>query len=241
MRTNTARKDCNDYGRYLAASMFAQRNRDTLTVVSGLQAGLETMTSVNSPVDVMVIYNRPHRYIPHASQDVIVESMHSVDFEPDLQIGEDIISPFDTVFDTESDEKKLDELIGYAGTLKLSYASRLAARLRALADAAIEEAPDQSPMSIPSLQGLLRFLQGKEKIRYPDLTLSHNGNIRAQWSESKDRHLMVEFLDNGSARLVVFGPDPKNVGSTVRVSMNERIDHALSSVEQYRVREWVVE
>lgn len=122
--------------------------------------------------------------------------------------------------------------------LKLLFAKRLAKRLEFLVEASQEEYPHQAPITPQSLQDFVRYLQSVPNLVYPDVVLTPNGNIRAQWRDAKTRHLAVEFLGQDDVRFVVFAPDPKHPGKTTRVSGLTSVDSLMELVHPYRVFGW---
>ncbi len=101
--------------------------------------------------------------------------------------------------------------------LRLAYSGSLANRLEYLREASIEEAPEQAPVSVDSLQSFISFIRSS-KLAEPELVLTYTGNIRAEWHKSRKEHFSVEFLPNGQVRYVVFARDPDHATRTDRAS-----------------------
>jgi hypothetical protein len=68
--------------------------------------------------------------------------------------------------------------------LPLAYSGSLANRLESLREASIEEAPEQVPISVSSLQSFVSFIMREPRLVEPDLFLTYPGNIRAEWHKS---------------------------------------------------------
>lgn len=122
--------------------------------------------------------------------------------------------------------------------MKPPFAKRLAKRLEFLVEVSQEEYPHQAPITPQSLQDFVRYLQSVPNLVYPDVVLTLNGNIRAQWREAKTRHFAVEFLGEDDVRFVVFAPDPKHPGKTTRVSGLSSVDSLMELVRPYGVLGW---
>ena len=121
------------------------------------------------------------------------------------------------------------------------WAGRIADRIGALLEATREEYPDQAPISVPSLQGFMMFLQESGALCYPDTTISPRGNIRAEWKESNARHLAIEFISATETRYAIIGPDPAIPGRTAQNAGIVSRSGVLKAVELYRASQWIFE
>jgi len=122
---------------------------------------------------------------------------------------------------------------------KSPFAERLARRLDQLVETSREEYPYQAPLSPQSLRDFIDFLQSVPNPAYPNVVLTPNGNIRAEWRKTPRQHFGVEFLGDSNVRFVVFAQDPKHPERTTRVSGLTSADNLLSIVQPYRVFDWV--
>lgn len=122
--------------------------------------------------------------------------------------------------------------------LQVPYASELADRLDDLHEASIEEAPEQSPISTLSLYRFINFLQKEQNLEEPDVVLSDEGHIVAEWHKSRREHFSVEFMPDGQARYVIFSPDPDYPSRTNRVSGLVSADTLMKKAEPFNVLSW---
>ena len=142
---------------------------------------------------------------------------------------------------SEEPERSLTELVTYIEKLpSIPFAGRLAARIRYLAEISREEYPDQAPTAVPSLMGLITLLEITLGLAYPDVVLTPQGNIRAQWRLDRNRYFALEFLEGEEVHFVVFAPDPKHPYKTLRASGLATVDSVLELVRPYGVHDWVL-
>jgi hypothetical protein len=155
------------------------------------------------------------------------------------QEGESSGGAFDRLSRMEEDQRAA--LRDSLASLSHPWAGRIAHRISALLEATREEHPDQPLISVPSLQGFLRFLQEAGNLRYPDTTISPQGNIRAEWKVSNERHLAIEFTSATETRFAVVGPDPKILNKTAKVAGVVSRNGILKTLEPYRASQWIFE
>jgi len=120
----------------------------------------------------------------------------------------------------------------------ISDSKRLAMRLRYLLEVSREEDPEQAPLDIVSLKGFLAFLANAPRLAYPDVVLTADGEIWAEWRQDRNHHFAILFLNDEDVRFVVFAPNPKRPYKTTRVSGTSTVDSVLDEVRPYRVLEW---
>lgn len=149
-------------------------------------------------------------------------------------------SPFDEL-DKLRDDAVLKSISYVRSSSHISYAERLASRLKFLVDAAKEEEPDEVAISPQSLRNFVIFLQSTAKLKYPDIVLTPSKNIQAQWRTASNRHFAVEFLPTGDARFVIFSPDPRHPEKTIRLSGLASIDSLLETAQPHGVLSWASE
>ncbi len=138
-------------------------------------------------------------------------------------------------------DSTVDELIAQARKLNMPFAGQLAKRLEYLAETSLEEYPDQAPISPQSLRSFIDFVRSIPNLVFPTVVLTPAGNIRAEWTKTRNKHLAIEFLPNGDVRFVVFVPDPKKPYKTARVSGLSTIDSIIRFVHPYGVLQWVLQ
>ena len=122
--------------------------------------------------------------------------------------------------------------------VRLAYSGSLANRLEYLREVSIEEAPEQAPISVSSLQSFISFITSEPRLVEPDLVLTYSGNIRAEWHKSRKEHFSVEFLPNGQVRYVVFARDPDHATRTDRASGLVSAETVMAKVKPFNVLTW---
>jgi len=146
-------------------------------------------------------------------------------------------SPFEDLL--ERNRKQRERLLGVLKVSDMPHAERIAGRLGFLATAADDSYPDEAPMSVSSLEGFLGFWRDSKPMKYPDITLSPRGNIRVQWQPERTRHLAIEFLNRGDAKVVVFAPDPSKPKKIARAAATAAIPSIAEIVQPYKAFDWV--
>jgi len=131
------------------------------------------------------------------------------------------------------------QLILGLGASDIPFSRRLVQRLEELVEVSQEEFPEQEPMSSRSLQDFIEFIRSVPDIAYPDVVLSYEGNVCAEWTQSHNKHCALEFLGGKEVRFVVFAPDPKKPYKTNRVSGISTLDSLLGNIHPYGVLDWI--
>ncbi len=150
-----------------------------------------------------------------------------------------LVSPFDQLDERRKDQEKVRELIAYVRfSLPVSFASKLAKRLKFLSEVAEEEAPDQLGLSPESLRMFIKFLVLSPNLECPGVVLSPSGNVRIQWRAALNKLFVAEFYRDGEVRFVIFRPDPKRPNHTIRLSGTASVESLLSTAEPHGVLEW---
>ena len=121
----------------------------------------------------------------------------------------------------------------------IQFPDRVANRLEYLLAVSREEQPEQAPPSAASLEGFLAFLGKNRGIVYPDIVLTFDGNVRAEWNRGPNRHFAVEFREDEDVRFVVFAPDLKHPYKTVRVAGTATVDSVMGQARYYGAMEWM--
>jgi hypothetical protein len=139
------------------------------------------------------------------------------------------------------EERSRAELRDAIANVTHPWAARLARRLDALFEATRESYPDEPLVSVASLRGFLRFLELEPRLRYPDITISPQGNLWAEWRAGRERHLAIEFLPAGEAKFAIFAPDPMQPMRIARIAGRLSLPAVFWALEPYQVQEWVCE
>lgn len=121
---------------------------------------------------------------------------------------------------------------------RIVFAKRIAARLDHLLEVSREEQPEQAPPVAASLEGLLAFLSRNPGLAYPDIVLTPDGYVRAQWRRGPTQHFAVEFREDEGVRFVIFVPDPRRPYKRVRVSGTATVDSIMGQAHYYKVLDW---
>lgn len=147
-------------------------------------------------------------------------------------------SPFDELDEKLTDEEKIKKLIDYVREeSNIQFAHELAIRLNFLHEA-VNEDPDEVPISTESLRNFISFLRETANLKYPNVVLTPSNEIRAQWRTAPNRHFAVVFLPTGEARFVIFTPNPKDPDKIDRFSGITSVDSLMETVQPHRVLEW---
>lgn len=178
----------------------------------------------------------PGRFIIPKERDLdtpVTLKVHSAD--PIIPATE---SPFDELDEKLTDEEKIKKLIDYVREeSNIQFAHELAIRLNFLHEA-VNEDPDEVPISTESLRNFISFLRETANLKYPNVVLTPSNEIRAQWRTAPNRHFAVVFLPTGEARFVIFTPNPKDPDKIDRFSGITSVDSLMETVQPHRVLEW---
>jgi len=99
-------------------------------------------------------------------------------------------------------------------SLERAYTSELVERLKFLAEPS--EDINEPTLSYGSLKQFIGFIK-TYRLQQPDLVLSFDGNVRAEWRQDSAHHFVAEFVPNGFVKFVVF------VQSTISSKQIERM------------------
>ncbi len=150
-------------------------------------------------------------------------------------------SPFDELYERLPDEDKINRsLVSIRYNKNISYAQRLADRLRDLYESVLED-PDEEPLTPGSLINFIYFLSETPGLRYPDVSLTPTNEIRAQWRTAPNRHFAVSFSSMGDARFVIFKPNSDDPDRIDRFSGITSIATLIETTRPHRVLEWTSE
>ncbi|MGZ9108275.1 MAG: hypothetical protein ACXW4B_05585 [Micavibrio sp.] len=120
------------------------------------------------------------------------------------------------------------------------WIQKLISRIDQLIRMLDEEQPEDKQVLPTSYQGLYNFLSHHDDLLYPSLTVSSSGNLRAQWTASKEQHLVLEFLSADLLKFVLFAPDPIRPYQTARISGTTSINGIFPAISAYGTN-WVFE
>ena len=157
-------------------------------------------------------------------------------------------SPFERLFYLQSNDDRVKDLVEFADdSLDLPYSHRLMRRLRNLQEGAIEEAPNHASMSSGSLQSFVSFLSDSPKnMKYPEVTLTPNGNIYINWHGQNRKNFAIEFLPSelshhNTARFVIFYPKSSDPTSMIRLSGTAPTSSLIEIAESHGALAWILE
>jgi len=184
-----------------------------------------------------------------ANEDLLVDWIKKWDAKewmPPSVVGSEYVIRIGSGASSEKTSRQKDtsvaELISnYRTSSDLSFTDRLAARIESLVETSEEEFPEQEPMSSRSLGDFFAFIRSIPSIVYPDVVLTYEGNIRAEWTKARNKHFAIEFLGNNEVRYVVFAPDPKQPFKTNRASGLSSLDSLMEIVYPYDVLDWITD
>lgn len=152
-----------------------------------------------------------------------------------------VYSPFDELYERLPDKDKINRsLVSVKCNKNISYAQRLADRLRDLYESVLED-PDEEPLTPGSLINFIYFLSETPRLRYPDVSLTPTNEIRAQWRTAPNRHFAVSFSSMGDARFVIFKPNSDDPDRIDRFYGITSIASLIETTRPHRVLEWTSE
>jgi len=159
----------------------------------------------------------------------------------DTEIITFVNSPFDELDERLPVEDKINRsLISVSQNRDISYAQRLADRIRNLYESVIDD-PDEKPLTPGSLINFIYFLSETPRLKYPEVTLTPANEIRAQWTTAPNRHFAVSFSSFGDARFVIFKPRSGDPDSIDRFSGVTAVTTLIENTKPHRVLEWASE
>jgi hypothetical protein len=150
--------------------------------------------------------------------------------------------PYPERFDTHAlsaDEGTLPaEIRRIAQHPKLRCRQRLGMRLQHLYAIAQEEQPDQAPPSLASLKSLIALLVGHPELTCPQVMLTPEGCLSAEWRTGRGKLLSLDFLGDEDVRFVIFAPDLTRPYKTARVSGGASLESIMHLAEPHGVLAW---
>jgi hypothetical protein len=101
-----------------------------------------------------------------------------------------------------------------------------------------EEELDSRGITVRSLQHFIDLLKAYPVLRCPAVSVTPDRNIYASWKSGSDRVFSIHFLPDGKARFVIFCPNDKHPGETIRLSGTATVDVVMSIAEPHGVLNW---
>ena len=139
---------------------------------------------------------------------------------------------------------RLLELFGSDNGGAIPYAGSTHERLSALFDATREERKfDRGDefISADSIRWFLFYMEKNRGITFPEIVITNDGNLSAEWRESADQLLAIEFLPFRDVRYVVFARNSNDKRKIDRVAASSQVDTVLDNVDTiYNVRDWML-
>jgi hypothetical protein len=143
---------------------------------------------------------------------------------------------------SSADGQTVEQIISeMRSALNLKYRESAVSRLTELHNLVQEEESDSSGISCESLQRFFEFLRSYSSLRCPAISLTPERNIYASWKSGPDRVFSIHFLPQGEARFVIFFPNHKHQGQTIRLSGRATVDTIMSVAEPHGILNWVRE
>lgn len=141
-----------------------------------------------------------------------------------------------------TEDETVEEIIWRVGTtLSVRYRTKLVSRLSEIQKAVQEEESDGRGISAKSLQHFIELLKAYPALRCPAISVTPERNIYASWKSRSDRVFSIHFLSDGNVRFVIFCPNDKHSGETIRLSGAATLDVVMSVVEPHGVLNWASE
>jgi len=141
-----------------------------------------------------------------------------------------------------SEDESVEEIIWRVGTtLAVTYRTRLVSRLSELQKAVQEEELDGRGISAKSLQHFIELLKAYPALRCPSISATPDQNIYASWKAGSDRVFSIHFLPDGNVRFVIFCPNDKHSGESIRLSGAATLDVVMTVAEPHGVLTWASE
>ena len=209
-------------------------SRKKLTFESIQTSTSSTTTSLGGAVDVAL--NLTAGFDDFISQKLAEGLAEVTDRLRDAAKKSDVLHQSSSYYPTRATTPDLISFV--RNHVRLRYSGNLANRLGHLREASIEEAPEQAPISVNSLQSFVSFITKEPRLTEPDLFLTYSGNIRAEWHKSRKEHFSVEFLPSGQVRYVVFARDPDHTARTDRASGFVSAETVMAKVSPFNVLAW---
>jgi hypothetical protein len=141
-----------------------------------------------------------------------------------------------------TEDESVEEIIWRVGTtLSARYRAKLTSRLSELQKSVQEEELDGRGITVRSLQHFIELLKAYPALRWPAVSVTPDRNIYASWKSGSDRVFSIHFLPDGKVRFVIFCPNDKHSGETIRLSGAATVDVIIDIAKPHGVLKWASE
>lgn len=125
---------------------------------------------------------------------------------------------------------------------QICHAERIGIRLNDLRCMVLEEDVEGEDISAESVRTFFSFLKMHPSLRYPDISLTPDGNIYSRWKGNNGALLGIEFLPESKVAYVVFAPTPSHAGELSRHSGIDFTDTFFGRINTaFSVSDWILE
>jgi hypothetical protein len=137
------------------------------------------------------------------------------------------------------EDESVEEIIWHVGTtLSVGYRAKLTSRLSELQKAVQEEELDSGGITVRSLKYFIELLRAHPALRCPAVSVTPDRNIYASWKLGSDHVFSIHFLPDGKVRFVIFCPNEKHPGESIRLSGTATVDVVMSIAAPHGVLSW---
>jgi hypothetical protein len=148
------------------------------------------------------------------------------------------------VFRATEDWKRRGEVDHLIGLLQdsadIRCGEKMARRVRALRQMAIEDGDKE--MGADSLRSFLEFFTLNPSLKYPEISLTPDGDIYARWKGPQKMLLSIHFLPESRVRYVLFAPDHRRPALINRASGTDSVYGVLQTAGSFLGRtDWLVQ
>ena len=141
-----------------------------------------------------------------------------------------------------TEDESVEKIIWRVGTTRsIRYRLKLASRLSELQKAVQEEELDGRGITVRSLHHFIELLKAYPALRCPAISATPERNIYAAWKSGSDRVFSIHFLPHGKVHFVIFFPNDKHPGQTIRLSGLATVDAIISVATPHGVLNWAAE
>jgi hypothetical protein len=242
------------FGRYLAVrkAVAAHGLSDNFEERPNF-ATIPSSAAADLSAPAVIVYPRISRIVPSAGKTFIVgyTGMLVKPFEivPATLITSKALETLGTFDQSGSmatqqppitEDESVEEIIWRVGTtFSVRYRARLTSRLIELQKAVQEDELDGRGITVRSLHHFVEFLKMNPALRCPAVSVTPDRNIYASWKSGPDRVFSVHFLPDGEVRFVIFCPNDKHPGETVRISGTATVDVVMTIAVPHGVLSWI--
>ena len=125
---------------------------------------------------------------------------------------------------------------------QIFHSERISNRLTDLRCMIREEEGEMADISVDSLRTFFSFLKMHPNIRYPEITLTPDGDIYSRWKGDEGALFSVEFLPDSNVGYVVFASNPRHPGEVSRNSGTDFVDTVFEQINAaFGISAWILE